>query len=225
MKRMTSLGTVLTAGVVVFGAASWAQAASHTVYTDRSSWESAVASFTTEDFNSVPIGQLSTGVNTVGSIEIEITGPPESNKIEPGSDSLNINGTTFFQGEADTSGSDAGFPTLLFPSPITAFGGDWTETNTSGDLTMTFGGETLLFSDHFTGDGNGFLGVTTTSSFSEVEFGIEAASSNEIFGLDDLSYTGETGDFTALPTPAAAPAGLAMLGLLALRRRRERPAA
>jgi hypothetical protein len=185
------------------------------VFTNRSAWESAAGSFVTEDFNALTPFEFSTGLNSVGLIDIDVTGPVAENQLGGPltlSGQFAIDGTNHVIGYV--LGGGATHPTIIFAGPILGFGADWTSTASGGHLvTMSFDGTTIHFDDYLSGDGTGFLGVIATNPFTEAVFGTESSSS-EGFGMDNLEI---------IPEPSAALLlAIGLAGLAAAGRRRLR---
>jgi hypothetical protein len=192
-----------------------------TVYTDRSSWEAATASFVTEDFNGFTSDVLfSSGVNNAGLIDVLITGNPGVNRIDAPPlgpmfwSGQPIDATAFFLGEADKLGGE--FPSLVFPYTIDSFGADWGSTHSLASLTMTVGSTTIVFEDYLpSGLGSGFLGVVSTTPFNQADFNTVLTRS-EVFGMDNLGF----GPTIPEPTTLAIWGILGAIGLAVGYRRR-----
>ena len=217
MFRLTSCSAVL---VVLVGVGQ--VNGTLTVYTDRSSWEAAMTSFVTEDFNGFASDVLfSSGINNAGLIDVLITGNVGVNRIDApplGPEYWSgqpIDDTAFFLGEADRLGGE--FPSLVFPYTIDSFGADWGSTHSLGSLTMTVGLTTIVFEDYLPSDvGSGFLGVVSTTPFNQADFSTVLRDS-EVFGMDNLSFG------TVIPEPSTfILLATAALGLLAYGWRRKR---
>ena len=83
------------------------------VFTDRAAWEAAAGSFVTEDFDSLPLTNFVTGVNSAGLIDIRVIGDPNANRIA-------VNGNDkFYLGET-TKLAPPGTAELLFPNSVLA---------------------------------------------------------------------------------------------------------
>lgn len=183
-----------------------------TVYTDRAAWESATGSFITENFNNLTPFQFTTGLNSVGLIDVDVTGPVHENQLG-GPSTLNgqfaIDRTNHLIGHVLNGGIT--HPTIIFQNPVYSFAADWRTTLSGGRLiVLEFDGQTIHFDDYLSGDGSGFLGVIADNAFSQVVFGAESTDA-EAFGMDNLSFS-----------PVPEPMTMALLGLggLLLRRRK-----
>jgi hypothetical protein len=165
-----------------------------TVYSDRHSWEAAVANnFLTENFNSIPAGALSLGLNDAGLIDIRVN---------------NIVGQITFTGSQFTGETDApGGQThdFVFPSPVIGFAGDWSGTTGNSLLVTMLGGDTVLFADYLAAPGSGFLGFVSDTPFTEAHMTDQGISGNELYNVDNLSFA---------PIPEPASLGMASIGLL-----------
>lgn len=192
------------------------------VYTDRVSWEGAIGSFSTEDFESAPLGQLSAGTTDLGLVDFTFdTGPSNLGPAIVGpSVSNSVNGSRQLDGHIFTLNQGGGGTTTPsyhefdFGALVFGWGADFRNTLTGDDLIATTAGIDTLFSDHLTGIGNGFLGVISDTAFSSFRLTTADASGfslAEFFWMDDLSFS------TSIPEPTSLAlliAGLAGLGCL-----------
>lgn len=220
---------------VVFAALAFAVAALATdtagaaimVFTSRADWEAAVGTFQTEDFESTPLGTLPGGTTTnLGLVDFSYPGAPSGSPAPRIRDSGTVNGTRELVGHIFDPGAGGGTTnpgphTITFASPIWAFGADFESTLSGDNVTVTFAGMTIKFSDFLIAPGNGFLGVVADTTFSTIVFGTEDASgyTAELFSIDDLSFSVAE---TAVPEPGMlglVALGLAGLGVAARRRR------
>jgi hypothetical protein len=169
-----------------------------TVFTDRASWEAAISSPTlTEDFNSFPVPgaqvSLPLGTTTVGIIDILVVGSGGAIAViykfggpVPGGDGQDLVGQTARSG-LDTF-------SIIFPSPVNAFGAGFSDTCSGQHLTLNVAGSTVEFDNYLPsgsplfGDCYGFLGVVATEPFDSVTFGQEGSSGNEVFRMDNVSF-------------------------------------
>ncbi len=184
--------------------------ASVIVYTDRTAWETAVGSFITEDFNTLAPAPFTMGRNNAGLVDIDIIGlngytnPGRWNRIAAGgSNTFDVDGSTFLTLETDRSGTDQQLTRLIFDRPISGFAADWNSTTNSSLLTLTIGFDQINFSDYLTGAGDGFLGFVANRWFNLASFD-QLGTDNEVFGLDNLSFS---------PAPVPTPSSLLLLAL------------
>jgi len=184
------------------------------VFTDGTLWETQVGNFVTEDFNNEPLRTLALGSNTFAGFSIDTVlngaNTENANQIAAGTDSRNIDSTTFALLDFDLADA-VSVSSLIFDNEITAFGADWTSTTNAGLLTMTItiNGDTLLFIDYLGTPGDGFLGFVSDVPFTRLDFGLSGSSNNEYFGMDNVVY---------IPEPATVC--LVGLGAWLLRRRK-----
>lgn len=199
MKFNRFLAVLTAAFVVMTGSAQ----AGLMVFTDEAAWTNAVNGIQVEDFEASPVGALSAGTTDLGKLSVTIASNPyDSIGVFSGGA---INGSNEFIGYL-RNGENTALDFADFGS-FTAFAGDWRSTTTGDDLTITVAGELVKFSDYLTGAGNGFLGVVSDMAFSEVVFGVEAATSfGEYFQLDNVRFANTAAS-------VAAPSALLLLGL------------
>lgn len=162
------------------------------VYTDLTNWEAnlPLALISIEDFESAPLGPLSTGTTDLGLVDLTIVGNAHTNTIwQPG----NVNGSREYSGDAWPDNSIS----LIFPLPVFGFAADFWGTTNAGGLTMTVGSTTITFADHLAYPGTGFLGVIDDTPFNQVTFGTLSLGSsvNELFYMDNVK-------FQPIPEPA-----------------------
>ena len=186
------------------------------VYTDRTAWETAVIAIPTghfhdQDFESVPTGSLSTGLNSFHPFYVDIPGAPGLNSIDgsftpdPFSDALSPNGSTYYWGDVSATLSFFDYPEMY---EVIGFGADWI---IQGELIIEVQGTLIPFSTYLP-TGSGFLGIITDQG--EVTL-IANLSGAAVFGMDEI-HTGNT----FVPIPAAAWLfGSALLGLGAVKRK------
>lgn len=196
-----------------------------TVYTNRTAWQSALATFQTETFNSLAVtSPLAPNVtHTLGQVQFSYNGAP--NGGYPGvSDTLsNVNGTRRFAGDIWDSAAGGGVTSpgpeqFTFPSPVTAFGADFAGATNADRLTVTVSGVTFQL-DQYLANGTGFFGVVSNTAFDKILLNTENASSgavDEAFGMDNLSF-----GTAPVPEPASLTLwSLGALGIVVLNRRR-----
>ena len=102
-----------------------------TLFTDRTAWENAIGGvIVTEDFNPVtPFEFTKIGPNIAGVLDFTVGGAIDGrNEIRNGNPSasipVDVNGTTYYHGEADP-GSNSSIPVMIFPTNVIGFGADW----------------------------------------------------------------------------------------------------
>ena len=212
-------GVALFTVGVALALASHTEAATITVYTDRSSWEATVGTFSTEDFSGVAdTGELAANVeHTLGLLTFSYTGGPDFGRPAVTSN--------YFEGDpAQVSGTASAGPHVFeFPYSVLAWGADFTNASTGALLDITMAGETIALVDYLPNPGTGFFGIISDTPFSQI---IISASTglpfDEIFLLDNVSF-GEQAE-----TPVPEPASLLLFGTGALvvsarmRRRKQR---
>ena len=197
-----------------------------TTFTDRTAWETAVGSFTSENFNATPETDPipNNTVFDVGAYNVFYTtsgGIDETNNFILDNDSLaSIDGTIFLSLMVDIGGPDTTTALeLRFDAPIGAFAADWNAVSNTSSLTSSAGGMSINLSDllgpapaGFTTpfqDG-GFLGFTSDTLFSTITF---SAAIGDVFVLDNTAFSTAT---TPIPVPSTAGLfGTGLLGLLA----------
>ena len=220
-----NLAKVFAAAAVAGGSlVASAQAATITVFTDRTAWELALAGQTivTEDFEGVATGTLPGGgvETTLGSLGFSYLGGPDGAEPEV-VDGGAVNGSRELNGEVNFDGTPSGDHTINFLGAFaTAFGGDWDSTLSGSELVIEVAGETILFSDFLAPSGDGFLGFISDMAFDSFLITVAGTGapgvSSEVFSLDDASFA----LVSDVPLPAALPMFLAGLAALRFGRRR-----
>jgi hypothetical protein len=187
------------------------------VYTDRAAWQAALGgTLVVEDFNALPQASLVPGLNTVGKLDIELTGAVTVNRIIDASGLLASDGSQYFHGGLDFVGVEPTSLITLLPGLVRGFGADWTSTVTGGGLLLRAGGETVRFGDYLPGAmGNGFLGIIADVAFARIELDTVTGAAEQ-FGVDNVAF-GEGGPFLMIAEPATL--ALMLPGVVALRRR------
>jgi len=211
MKKILTCVVVVMILVLSGNFTSEAQA-TLTVFTNRTLWENQVGNFATEDFNNEIPRTLTLGSNAFDGFSIDTVlngiNTENANKIAIGSDSYNIDSTTFALLDFDLLNA-VSVSSLVFDNEISAFGADWTSTTNFGQLTITTSGGNLNLIDYLGTPGDGFLGFVSDVPFTMLDFGLSGSSDNEYFGMDNVAYVPE-------------PVTICLLGLggLVLRRRK-----
>lgn len=211
-----------------------------TTYTDRASWEAAVAAAgsTAQSFDFSGLGLVfpdTTGANRVDQLDTNydnrfrivvnrVSGTTFSN---PGLDlfpdancSLGTGDCevfTFNIVDPDVVSTSPSVNHLIMPNPIIAFGGDFIQAGytaggtptPTGNITVTFGGETFVVNDFVPAPGNGFLGFVAQVPSDTITFTFEQSGTiqNDIFqvynpafglapqGEDPADQIGDLGNF------------------------------
>jgi len=209
--------TLLSVVLLCAAAGLMSEAAAFAVYTSRAAWEAAAGGALTTDPFDNPVANAAsitfdTGVVSVHQDFDSFSIPGDANAIFAAGQ---------YQGRASRDVQEI---TWTFPSPIFAFGADWTSPVSLGLLTVRgnfdgTGTDTIELLDYIALDTDGFLGIVGTSPFVSIVFGTERTPQNEAFGVDNLSFTAQV--VSAPATMVLLAGGLAALGL---RRRRPRAA-
>jgi hypothetical protein len=152
---------------------SFSHAAALQVFTNRTAWQNALADqpIRTDTFNSftgftysvgAPAFQFPSGIADIGLLRFDVD-RPSGNLIVGGDFFDPIDGSTFWRVEASTQNGSTPpvTPALLFPAGTVVFGADWNHFF-EPRAAMTFGGNTLQFSDYLS-SGLSFFGVIAAS--------------------------------------------------------------
>ena len=187
-------------------------ASAATQYDDRTAFEAATASLTTETFDGFTSDvSLAATTYDVGDFSITTTLNNSLLKIDAdGGDGHTVNGTAFVRGV----GVANDMFTYIFDTAITAFGVDLFGFNDDEERTrIVIGGNTYTL-PVVTGTQNSFFGFTSDTAFTSVSFNTIAA---EDGGFDNISY-----GVSVVPVPAAGLLLLSGLGAIgAVSRRRK----
>lgn len=211
---------VLAMGAVVFS--STCSAAITSFFTNRSAWEAAVGSFSTETFETAPVGALPVGTTQLGTVSFTYPGPAHSSaQIEDRatgnllSGIVGIDGSPFF-------GDLPAYNDITFQWAATAFGADWFSASSAGQLVLTINGATVNLPTYLPGEGNGFFGFISDTAFTTLRITpltTNVGNPGEIYEIDNVSFN------LAVPEPGAYVTLISGLGIvLALRRRAGRTA-
>lgn len=188
--------------------ASHSEAATITVYTDRSLWEATVGTFSTENFGGVAdTGGLAGGVeHTLGLLTFSYTGTPDV--FGPAVTSNHFEGDPAQGGGGPFS---AGPHIFEFPYSVLAWGADFTEASTGALLDITMAGVTIALVDYLPAPGTGFFGIISDTAFNQVSLAAAGGPRfDEIFIMDNVSF----GEQAATPVPE--PTSLLLFGTGAL---------
>ena len=212
MRNMPPTRKLLFAGLLAVSPLS--QAHAYTIYTNRIAWEAALstAPIVTDTFsNSIASAQsitLDSGIVSTNSIPPILPNPPFNNSV---SDGAYHNAT-----QAGAGNSASNTITWVFPFYQTAFGADFTSTNSNG-LTLIgnfdgTGDQTIIVNNTIGGE-DGFLGVVGGAPFDSIIL------SNASTILDEFSI--DNASLGTIPVPGTlALLGVGLAGLAAARRRR-----
>lgn len=200
--------TSLIACAAIAASAGAASATLSGAATDEASFQSLLATQQTEDFNSLTPGDLP--YNTPVSLGL-LTGQADGTSGFPGDFALvddlgNIELAMFI----DNGGNIPSF-TITFPSPVDAFGARYEAVNGPPALAVVVDGETVDIASLINADG--YVGITSNSTFTSVTFIDTSTGGLEFFRMDDVTFG------RRIPAPASA-AMLGLAGLAATRRRR-----
>jgi len=208
---------ICTAASALLLSAQLASAASFTIFTDRTAFETAVGGgLTTETFNSAgsevsfggsstTFGQLTLSADATSTDYNRIDTPPVLGEVDG-------NGTTAVNFFTKANNNAA----ISFDAPVMAFGADFFNFNDDTLRTqISVLGE--LFSPEVTVDYSlSFFGVISDQAFSSVLFsGLE----NDVFGMDNVSFSSS---ISVVPLPAALPlmaGALAIMGFFGWRKK------
>jgi MYXO-CTERM domain-containing protein len=168
-----------------------------TVFTDRTAFLAAAGGTPVNETFSTPQAFVS-GNNFYNGVNYFIAGSPGSNSVSGGV----LNGDEFTSTSVD----------YIFPTPVKAWGSDFTGAFTAQGLNFTINGETVSLNAALGNPGTGFFGVVSDTSFTTVDV-FSPAPPNELYSSDNLTYV-------PVPEPTGVALAIAAVGLPALRRRR-----
>lgn len=189
-----------TIGLVALAAGTALPAMGATVvYTNRTNWETATGTWTTETFTGNVIGEAGVSFNSNTGFGTYLSGDAFHDRI------LQNTGTTW-----------------NFAFPIIAWGADFNLAGPGGPGSgiavsiELFAGNTLVGVSTIPGTTNNFWGFTSTQAFDSVRLAHPGnTASVETYDMDNLSFNDHL-----IPLPHASGMAMAGMGLLALRRRR-----
>jgi hypothetical protein len=158
-----------------------------TTYTSRASFNAAVGSTTTQNFNSyLSDTSFRTAVVDVGDFSLSATGSPTTgyDLIDVNPDvGTDVDGTTNVR--AATSNSPLTTVVFTFNSPITAFGADFRDLNNDAIRTQLLAAGDNVVPPIGGNIGLSFFGFTSSVPFSTVVF---APVTLDVYGIDNVSY-------------------------------------
>ncbi|CAO5040648.1 PEP-CTERM sorting domain-containing protein [Microcystis aeruginosa] len=204
-----SLATVFTTTLVLSSVSS---AEAFTIFTNRTAWQAAVdaiaGSVTTTD-------TFSNNIASAKTITLD-SGIVSANSFPPAAVNFGDNGVSggLFRNTTD-GGAVFSSETITwtFPSPVFAFGADFTGTNPDRlNLTGNFdgtGNQTLLVNNSI-GGANGFLGIIGNANFSSIVFGNNTTNADS-FEIAIASFASVASVPVAVPEPGMIT-GLVFLG-------------
>jgi len=182
-----------------------------TVFTDRSSFEAALAAYSIEDFESYPtygtpdpLFNIPDGLTYLALNDFSLSASPKAIKIwdasHSGSHNTTAGGAQFLYLDTDNMGNANGTPvgsTTVFSlyNPVDAFGFDYTGVFEPGTVfTVTIGSDVFNLSLNNPEDVPRFFGVIGPGSFTDVTL---YTSLDSGYGVDDVTFG------TAVPLPPA----------------------
>jgi hypothetical protein len=154
------------------------------VYTDRTSWEAAVATaggtVVNTDFTGMTTGRVTQLVTDYGPFKIVVDDVGASSFNNPGIDIFPDAGCSLGTGDCDVFTFNMFDPTslmdgpkinqLVFPQNIIAFGGDFIQAGATaggtpvGPVTLRIGSESVVINTYLDASGNGFFGFVATAA-------------------------------------------------------------
>jgi hypothetical protein len=196
-KSPTARGVILTPGL--------------SVYTDRASWEAAVATagatVVNMNFAGLTQGRVTQLVTDYGDFAIEVDDVAASSFSNPGIEIFADASCSLGVGDCDVFTFNMLDPTSAFDGPkvnilrldsnIVAFGGDYIQVgitvpppgSATGTVTLQIGTESFPLNSYVDAGGNGFIGFVTTASDAVTFTFVKSASlQNDIFQIYNPAY-------------------------------------
>lgn len=194
-----------------------------TTYTDRATWEAAVATaggtVVNMNFTGLTTGRVTQLDTDYGAFRIVVDDVAASSFSNPGIDIFPDAGCSLGTGDCYVFTFNMLDPTslfdgpktnqLIFPQPVMAFGGDFIQVGytaggtptATGPVTLHFGTETVVINDYVNTSGNGFFGFIATTPVTTIEFTFAKSGTiqNDIFQVYNPAYANGT------VTPPATP--------------------
>jgi hypothetical protein len=186
-----------------------------TTYTDRATWEAAVATaggtVVNMNFTGLTTGRVTQLDTDYGAFRIVIDDVAASSSSNPGIDIFPDAGCSLGTGDCYVFTFNMLDPTslfdgpktnqLIFPQPVMAFGGDFIQAGytappatATGPVTLHFGSETVVINDYVDTSGNGFFGFIATTPVTTIEFTFAKSGTiqNDIFQVYNPAYANGT---------------------------------
>jgi hypothetical protein len=181
------------------------------VYTDRASWEAAVATaggtVVNMNFAGLTLGRVTQLLTDYGDFTIEVDDVAASSFSNPGIDIFPDASCSLGTGDCDVFNFNMLDPTSIldgpkvntlgFDSNIIAFGGDYIQVgitvpppgSATGTVTLQIGTESFALNSYVDAGGNGFIGFVATASDAVTFTFLKSASlQNEIFQIYNPAY-------------------------------------
>ena len=191
---------------------SFAISAGLTAYTDRATWEAAVATaggtVVNMNFAGLTLGRVTSLDTDYSTFHLTVDRVAASSFSNPGIDifadascSIGVGDCNVFTFNVvdPTASSDAPrVNSLVFPSPVVAFGGNFLQLgmtapapgSVTGPVIMHIGDESVTVNDYMDANGNGFFGVISTTANATISFTYTKAASliNDIWNVYNPAY-------------------------------------
>lgn len=197
--------------------------AGFTFFTSRSSWEAAVGTFSTENFNSVATQSIAPGVTQIGLIQFSHPGPNALGGLPATEIATGVNGTPGITAAVGIDGHPMfgnlpEYNDYILPWTANAFGANWESASSAAQLVLTAPDGSINLPDHLPYPGTGFFGFITDTPFTTLRVtGLSTLVDNagEIYSIDNISFNGSA----VVPEPASYVVLAAGLSLILGRRR------
>jgi hypothetical protein len=189
LRKSPSLKGIARCGVATVGAlivtAAAQPAAASTIYTNRTSFEAALASFETETFssdvaNADSITFPSVSISSIGTSPATEAGRSNFNRVLGGN----------WDGQVRSLPDRDGYLaiTWTFPIAVDGFGATWSGIGSGLTLTGNFDGtgdQAIDLSTHVNGFGFGFVGVIGSAQFSSIK--LTTTADTDLIGSDGVT--------------------------------------
>ena len=190
-----------------------------TTFFDRSTFETAVGTLITEDFEAFD-GQVFAGGSVVDLGPFTITQDSTLTSFgrisAASSPSIDVNGTVQVNGSVQSDLNGGPVFTLTFDNPIRALGFDTTQLNATNQIALDGVLALSTANPPFHG-GDVFVGFTSTTPFTVLTYIL--VNSADVFGMDNLAFA------EAVQVPEPSTLGLLAAGLLGFAFRRKKATA